>query len=406
MASGPISYRARRIEPLVGPSLDGGYVTVVGDRIVAVGMRPVGAVRDLGDVLLLPGLVNAHVHLDLSVDSSPIAAGASFSSWLRAVVQRRRASDPKLVERSIRVQLDALGAAGTTCMGDIAAAELGHSLLSASGLGGVSFREVIGRRPERYEPLWKEAVGSLDKADSSVRSGISPHAPYSTAPEVYRRCRALPPARDVCTHWLESPEEVEYLRTGTGPLRDFLEEMGALDDASEPLGDPWAWLCEPSAGPAPTLVHCNYLQPRDVDRLAELAAQGRLRGVVYCPRTHAHFGHPPHPWLQLRRRGVSIGLGTDSLASNPDLLVHREGSYLFARDRGGDPAAILRMLTLEGAACLGLGSEIGSLEAGKRADFSAYRECKSVEDFLSVESPDCLGAARAGRWSEREFRTD
>jgi cytosine/adenosine deaminase-related metal-dependent hydrolase len=368
-----VTYRAHWILPVCGPPLNGAFVTIEGTRIVEIGGRPAGQAIDLGDVVLAPGFVNAHTHLDLSGARGRIRNPTSFVDGLEQVVAFRRQEESGGTDSTVASAIEELLDGGTTLVGDISCSGASAQHLQRSGLPAVVFHEVIGSKAERYEPLWRSALEFLAKTasgESAVTRGVSPHAPFSTSAEVYRRAARLGPAVPIATHWLETAEEVEFVNTGQGPLREFLLRIGAVDERPSTcelassdsfktmLNGPARWI----------LIHANYLSPQAMQRSGDDPLGNVAAGVVFCPRTHAYFGHREHPWLQLRDHGVPVALGTDSLASNPDLSVFNEARYLAAHCDQATPTALLEMLTRDGAAVLNRGSRTGTLSAGQRAD--------------------------------------
>jgi cytosine/adenosine deaminase-related metal-dependent hydrolase len=390
------SIGARWLVPADGPILENVRLAIRGGLLSSIDHDRASAVIDLGDVAVIPGLVNAHTHLDLSHAGPPISASGGMADWLHAVVSWRRAHavSPGAMEDGIAE----LVRAGTTLVGDISPTGDSQRALGEAGLAGTVFREIVGLRPERYQPQLEMHLPAMDVVMSPwVRSELSPHAPYSTAREVYRQCRQAAAGRVLCTHWLESAEEVEYLRTGGGPIRDFLEGIGAWVEVSAPLGDVW----DECLGSARwTLVHANYLSAEDVERLSILAREGRV-AVVYCPRTHAHFGHAPHPFRELLQAGVRVALGTDSLASNPDLDILAEARFLQGLVPDLDPRVILRMVTVNGVLALGWENGFGDIGVGKSATFTAVRcEESTGEVAASLFRPGSRVTASmiGGRW--------
>lgn len=210
-------------------------------------------------------------------------------------------------------------------------------------------------------------------------TSLSPHAPYSTAPEVYReaiaycRQRGLP----ICAHLSETREEAEFLATGTGPFRTLLEHRELWDGSFAPPG------CSPvqyaeSLGLLelqPLLAHVNYAGDEDIQLMAK-----RGCSVVYCPRTHRFFEHAPHRYRDMLGAGLNVCLGTDSLASSPSLSILDELRFLRRLDDLSSDSLLLEMGTIRGARALGLESQLGSLEPGKRADFVVLPLTGSVSD--------------------------
>jgi cytosine/adenosine deaminase-related metal-dependent hydrolase len=355
---------ARWIVPVEGPPCPGGTVTFDGQRIVAV--EPHGQRRpdvDLGDVAVLPGLVNAHTHLDLSGARGRTPPAADFTLWLRAVIRHRRGLSAAEVEADVRAGLAESLAHGTTLLGDIAGQGLSWPVLGAAPVRAVVFHELLGLSQGRAAEAVRAAQDWLQThpAQATCRPGVSPHAPYSVRAQLFEAAADLAHAFRIplTTHLAETAAELELLRDHTGPFVPFLKELGVWDESG--LVDTprrVLQLCAPA--PRRLLAHGNYLSA-DVP-----SSPGDT--VVYCPRTHAAFGHPPHPFRELLARGVRVALGTDSLASNPDLSVLNEARFLHKTYPEVEGAALLRMATLAGAEALGWADETGSLTPGKSAD--------------------------------------
>jgi cytosine/adenosine deaminase-related metal-dependent hydrolase len=358
---------ARWVFPVDGPPLERGIVVIDGERIVAV--EPHGTRRpdlDLGDAAILPGLVNCHTHLDLSGLRGQAPPSPDFTGWLRKVIAFRRARTPDQVKADIAAGLAECLRFGTTLVGDIDGGGDSWDALAAAPLRAVVFREMIGLSDERARQAFAAASAWLagHAATATVRPGLSPHAPYSVRSFLYFAAAVL--ARkwkcSLALHLAESLAELELLRHRRGPFVTFLQELGAWDP--EGLAASLGHVVQLSAWRVPRLfVHCNHL-PSSV----RVPANGT---IVYCPRTHAAFGHPPHPFRDFLAGGVRVALGTDSLASNPDLDLLAEARFLHARYPDVPGATVLRMATLSGAEALGWADETGSLAPGKSADLVA-----------------------------------
>lgn len=391
---------ARWVFPVAGPPLSRGTVTVGRGRIVAVdpqGTRT--ADENLGNVALIPGLVNPHTHLDLSGarGATPPTDADHFPDWLRAVIAFRRARTPEQVAADTRAGLAEALRFGTTLIGDIAADGGSWDALAAAPVRAVVFREMIGLSQPRSEDALRSAEAWLaaHPATDTCRPGLSPHAPYSARkglfPEAGKLCwQAKHP---MAVHLAESEAELELLYHRRGPFVDFLKGLGLWDDAEFVEGFP------------DVMALCDFHQPRLFIHGNQLPLSIRIRrgsSIVYCPRTHAAFGHPPHPFRDFLRRGATVCLGTDSLASNLDLDPLAEARFVRAQcpDLPGD--ALLTMLTQAGAVALGWGDDCGTLESGKSADLVAVplpnTDSTDPHDLLLADFPADRRTMFRGEW--------
>jgi cytosine/adenosine deaminase-related metal-dependent hydrolase len=357
----PWTLRARWVFPADAQPFRDGRVTVQGQTIRGVAAEG-PADLDLGNVALLPGLVNANAHLDLGMLRGTCPPTPDLPAWLRCVIAGRRAATAEQVQQAIADGIAECLRFGTTLLGDISSGGASWALLSAAPLRSVVFYELLGLPRGRADVAGQAAIDWLRECPPSDRChrGLSPHAPYSVRRDLYiRAARWARAGLPLATHLAESQAELQLLREHTGPFAAFLKELGVwapdglVSGPAEVLE-----LCREVE--TVLLVHGNYL-PADAP-----IAPGQT--IVYCPRTHAAFGHAPHSLPALLDRGVCVALGTDSLASNPDLDMLAEARFVHARypEVAGD--ALLRMLTLDGACALARGDETGSLTPGKSAD--------------------------------------
>jgi aminodeoxyfutalosine deaminase len=382
-ADEPITYRARTILPLEGPPLDDGRLVVSGDGIVEVGGGlSVGRMVDLGDVVVLPGLVNAHTHLEFSGLESPIGTpGASFADWLREVIAYRREGAFQPYAATL-AGLDESAAAGVTTIGDIATVLPELLFDREPGTGHVtSFTEFIGLGAVRAEAEAERLPGlAVRRAGAGVVRGLSPHAPYTVRPELFEAIvrTACEHELPVAFHLAESREELRLLVDGDGPLVDLLRGMSVWDDAAIPRGTrPLDYLRPLARLRRALVVHGNYL---DDEEIAFLAAHAERLTTVYCPRTHAYFGHEPHPLPRLLAAGARMALGTDGRCTNPDLDLLAEMRQVARAFPELSPERIVRLGTIDGAAALEMTAECGTLLATKRADFVALSTPSSTDD--------------------------
>jgi cytosine/adenosine deaminase-related metal-dependent hydrolase len=350
-----ITYAARWIFPIDAPPLERGTVTIRKERIVAV--EPHGTRQadiDLGNVAILPGFVNAHTHLDLSGARGMCPPCPDFTQWLRQVVAFRRSRTPEQVQADIAAGLAEAMRFGTTLIGDIAAGGASWPLLADVPCRSVVFFELLGLSASRAEQSGQDGRAWLSRhaATDGCRPGSSPHAPYSVRNTLYSLLGTQYSVLST-THLAESRAELELLATRAGPFVDFLKEMNAWDPTGLITGPQEIIKVLPNG----IFVHGNYLDPQ--------TPFAPTQSLVVCPRTHAAFGHPHHPFPRVN---VRVALGTDSLASNPDLDILAEARFLRRHYPEVAPATLLRMLTINGAESLGFDAVTGSLTPGKSAD--------------------------------------
>jgi cytosine/adenosine deaminase-related metal-dependent hydrolase len=354
------------IFPADGPPLKRGTVTIDGERIVALaahGWRRADV--DLGDAAILPGLVNAHTHLDLSGMRGLAPPSLDFTGWLRQVIAFRRQRSPEQVREDIRAGLGECIRYGSTLIGDISADGSSWELLASAQLRAVVFRELLGLTRDRAEAALAAAEEWLrgHPRTPNCRPGLSPHAPYSARADLIGRAKSLAGEHHVpvAIHLAETRAELDLMRHLRGPFVDFLKELGVWDPSGLARSPTQVKLAATAGLQIPQLfIHGNYL--------ARTSALRSRDAIVYCPRTHAAFGHAPHPFRDFLAGGKRVAIGTDSLASNPDLDVLAEIRFLHRSYPEVPGEQLLRMATLAGAEALGWQDETGSLSVGKSAD--------------------------------------
>ena len=376
-------YEADWVVPVEGDPVPAGGVAVQDGRVVAVG--PAGELegerRQFPDAVIVPGLVNAHSHLEYAVYAG-FGDGFSFPPWIALHVTRKR----RLLDGDA-VAIARLGAAeclraGITTLADASFTGAAAPACADLGLHAVVHLEVFGDDPdaavERFATL-RETVA--DALSDRVRLGVSPHAPYSRSGEVYAACAGL--GLPLATHLAESEAEQEWLLHGTGAMAEAegipiapARETGVRLLAGRGL-----------LGPDVLAAHCVHVDPEEIALLAEHDV-----AVAHCPRSNAILGCGAAPLAELLAAGVRVGLGTDSPASTPsfDLFEEMRAAVYTARVRARRPDALsanaaLELATLGSARALGLDDEIGSLAAGKRADLTVVSLAGSP--FLPWEDP-------------------
>jgi cytosine/adenosine deaminase-related metal-dependent hydrolase len=370
-----LTLRARYVFPVVGNPIPNGSVTIDGEQIAAVGQhRGEGQVRDLGNVAILPGLVNAHVHLEFSRLPSPLGQrGIGLVDWIRRLMAYRRTAQ-EVASGVIALGLQESIRHGVTTLGEIAQADWPIETLAELPIDATLFRELIAPTPERVAAAMESAQSHLRTcaavATAHFRPGLSPHAPYSVHPDLLAAVVRLSAAEKipVAMHLAESREEIELLQNGTGPLRAFLEELGAWNASLiRPSSRPIDYLRLLAAADRSLIIHGNYL---DDEEIAFLGQNASRMAAVYCPRTHDWFAHDTYPLQKMLAAGITIALGTDGRGSSPDLSLLAEMRFAARQHPAVTPRQILHMGTLGGASALGCDREVGSIEPGKRADLT------------------------------------
>jgi cytosine/adenosine deaminase-related metal-dependent hydrolase len=353
----------RWIFPASAAPLERGTIAIEAGRVVAVESRGVRTPdQDLGNVAIIPGLVNAHTHLDLSGLRGKVPLGPDFIGWLKSIIDHRRAQTPDQILADARQGLEESLRFGTTLLGDISADGATWPLLENAPCWSVLFRELLGLPVQRTMSARREAERWIrDHPDGErCRTALSPHAPYSVHQALIRAGGDAGVPQTI--HLAETRAELELLEMHSGPFVDFLRELDVWEEDGLAPSPEWI-VAQAARSPFALFAHCNYLSP---DMLIPANTS-----IVYCPRTHAAFGHSPHPFREFLARGVRVALGTDSLASNPDLDVLTEACFIHDRYPDFSGEQLLQLATLSGAEALGCAQETGSLEPGKWADLVA-----------------------------------
>jgi cytosine/adenosine deaminase-related metal-dependent hydrolase len=370
-----------------------GWVTVDRGRIAALGRRAANDATpgiELGDVALMPGLVNAHTHLELSYLRDQVAPGSSFTMWARQIIaerrQRKDVRDP-IIMSAIEAAIDEALRCGTAVLGDISNTLAPFSRLAESSLSGVVFWEMIGFKFDKPDEAVEHAVNELRAlpATERVRASLAAHAPYSVAPLLFRAIKnavARMPFVPCSVHLAEGVEEVQLLKTGDGPWKALMQDIGAWNHE---------WTA-PGVGPVQYLDDMGFLDNRLLAvhgvqmTKADLAILNeRGTTLVTCPRSNAHTGAGLPPIEDFYESGVRVAIGTDSLASSPDLNVFAEVATLHALAPSLPASSLIESATIQGARALGFESDYGTIEPGKVARLLAVDVppgTSDVEEYL------------------------
>ena len=408
-------FRAHVVLPISKPPIRDGAVLVAGKRIAAVGTwRDLSAhsrtqTFDLGETVLMPGLVNAHCHLDYTDMAGQFPPPKVFSDWLRLITETKSGWGYSDYAQSWLNGARMLVRTGTTSVADIEAVpELLPEVWGGTPLRVFSFLEMIGIKGHRQpQAIVQEAVNRINTLTGfRGRPGLSPHAPYSTVPELLRLSAQTARRREwrLTTHVAESAMEFEMFARGRGEMFDWLQRSGReMSDCG--LGSPVRHLERCGALSERLLAaHANYLAKQDAALLAK-----RNVHVVHCPRCHSYFNHDPFPLRRLVRAGVNVCLGTDSLASvyksrrqSVELSLFEEMRALSRNEPSLSARKIVRMATLNGARALGMGGQIGELAEGAFADLVVLPfagKSADIYDAVLDHQGDVAASMVDGQWA-------
>ena len=384
------AYRAAWICPIDQPPIKDGIIAIADGTIRAVGKPPVApsGLKELGNVALMPGLVNAHTHLELSWLRGRVPPAARFTDWVKLLFAIRGRPDRGVSDDQlppIREAIRESKASGTIAVGDISNSLAAVDAMLEAKLHGVVFHELLGFN-ERDGGLVTASKALRDQAAArGVRVSLAPHAPYSTSLELFGAIRTAVNGSAcpiMSVHLAESAEEVEFLEDGSGPWRSMLEAPGLWrDDWAIPGCDPVTYLDRHDLIDANTLVvHGVQLEDAALSRLAAIGAT-----LVTCPRSNRWVGVGDPPVDRFYASGARVAIGTDSLASVDDLNVFAEMAQIRRLAPRLPARSIIESATRHGADALGFGDELGTIEPGKRAALVAVRipeGVKDVEEYL------------------------
>jgi len=376
-------YHARWVLPITQPPIANGTVVEIGGVITYVGSRegaPPGRDYDLGEAILLPGLINTHTHLELTAMRG-FLENCQFAAWIDKLRQsRNEVLDDAMLLDSARFGIAEGIEAGITTYADTCSSGVVMQAMLELGVRGIMYQEVFGPDPSQSSGAMRELEGRIEKLHGVqtdlVSLGVSPHAPYTVSDALYDAAskfaneRAIP----LAMHIAEGEAENDLVVSGTGEFADRWRRRGI------PVGrrarSPIALLETHGAlERGPLLIHCVRVDDADI------AIMARHRcAVAHCPASNAKFGHGIAPLLPIMAAGIRVGMGSDSVASNNRMdildearlavLIHRAATR--KHDAFGAHQA-LELATIGGARALGLESRVGSLEVGKDADLAAFR---------------------------------
>ncbi|HEX6628167.1 MAG TPA: amidohydrolase family protein [Gemmatimonadaceae bacterium] len=368
--------------PITQPPIENGTVVERDGRITYVGPRanaPAGDDYDLGDAILLPGLVNTHTHLELTAMRG-FLEDLDFADWIDKLRQSRN----EILDASILLDSAKFGIiegleAGITTYADTCSSGVAMQAMRELDVRGIMYQEVFGPDPARCDASMADLIRQLDTFEPQrtdlVTLGVSPHAPYTVSDPLYAAAAKLAAKRrlPLAMHIAEGAAEEDIVVRGEGPFAARWRKRGI--EAKKRARSPITLLEKHNVlQPGALLIHCVRVDDKDMTTIARHGCS-----VAHCPASNAKFGHGVAPLLPLLAAGIPVGIGSDSVASNNRMdildearlavLIHRGAAR--RHDAFGAHQA-LELATIGGARALGLDDKIGSLELGKEADLAAF----------------------------------
>jgi aminodeoxyfutalosine deaminase len=388
--------RARTVVTMDGAPIENGAVAVSGDRIDDVGKFPeVSAgysgheIIDLGDQVLLPGLINAHCHLDYTCLRGKIPPQKSFTDWIRAINSEKSKLSPQDYVSSINEGFAEAKRFGTTTIANLTAFPELIRRVPAAPIRTWWFAELIDvRSPDRANELVDSAVESLK---SEQNYGLAPHALFTASKNLYQHCEETGAGNLLTTHLAESREEMEMFRDASGPLYEFLESIGRdMDDCGH--GTPLECFLRTRDSSTGRLfgiqnennwlvAHLNELTESDFELLKKSKTKFH---VVHSPRSHDYFDHKRFPFERLHAIGFNVCLGTDSLASNESLSLFEEMRAFQRNEPAISAERVLEMVTVNSASALCQQNSLGRIRPGFRADLIAISHTERGDVFAEI----------------------
>jgi cytosine/adenosine deaminase-related metal-dependent hydrolase len=340
------------------------------------------SITDLGNVAIIPGLINAHAHLEFSDLSEPIQPPNPFTGWIKNLMGYRNSRETPHAEL-IADGLAESVRCGTSTVGEIATGDWAPPVFSNADTPWpqlIAFRECIGLRPEQQaeqlqlvnqhiDDIRVLSAAEPDNKRRQLTPAISPHAPYSVAFELFESLVSIAGAErlPLCIHLAETRLELQLLADGTGDFVDMLSALGIWNANYFNRGArPLDYLRKLVDLDFALIAHGNYLDEKEI----EFLGKHPNIAVVYCPRTHHFFGHPTHPWQRLQAAGATVCLGTDGRSSNPDYSLWAELQFVNNLCDVANGSSLLQMGTTIPARALGIEDCKGRIANASDADLT------------------------------------
>ena len=370
--------------PITSPPIKDGIVLTDGKAIKAVGSGkelskfPYDEIIDCSGKIILPGFVNAHSHLELTGFREKIEKGLPFTDWARKVVSIRKDITENEIATAIKDGVDELISSGVTTVGDFSQTGITAKILNERGLRGTVFLEFSGFNPEQKDEKLRQLKELLNyEIDSklithhssliTVNFGIAPHAPYSVSPELLKESHNFAQEKrlPLAIHISEMLEEIEFIKNGSGAMKDLLIDFGVWNDKwMPPQTTPVQYLQNMGILKGAIGIHLNIVTEEDIHILKE-----NSMSVVYCPGSNKWFGRNwKYPLREFLNNDINVVIGTDSLLSNEKLNMFYEMRVLKENFPDLENNIILKMATVNGAKAIGFEGEAGEIAVGRKAD--------------------------------------
>jgi len=366
-------FKASWLLPVSSPPIASGALMIENDIITAVGpakeilseKTAETKIVDFGDAVIAPSWVNAHTHLELSAFKNEVVEFTDFPDWIRQLLAARLDITQKEMAASAKEAMQQLVSSGCALAGDITNGDLISSDKLHADLERVVFYESFGFRGDRADEIFQQILDI--KQLENPNAVLSPHALYSTSMELIQKIAAV--SSPFTIHMAESPEESEFLQTGSGLFKDFLIERGVWDQKWQPPGcSPAEYLSRNiNLDKNSLLVHGVHVSQADMDIIKKAGA-----AVCICARSNAHTNAGRAPVEKYLAKKIPLCIGTDSMACNVDLDMNNEIYYLYLNFPGTAPRDLIKAASLNGAEILGKGRELGSLQTGKKAGINVF----------------------------------
>lgn len=409
---------ADKILPITSPPCNRSAVVIDGDTIIEVGdtesikqNHKGSTVLSLTDVILMPGLINTHIHLELSGFAGLMSEKNDFFDWVERLIAVKLTTQKESYQSGSLRGLKELSRTGTTTVGEITSEDISPYLLAKSGMRCRIFFEVIGPDPSNSDTVLNNTINKVERFKEMINDqriltakiGLSPHSCYSVSTELLLKCNrySLECNLPVSVHISETSEECNFLSNGSGRLEKMLRRIGVTTiphafSSSSPIDylDKIGLVSKNLMA-----VHAVHLSESDIETIANKGSS-----ISHCPRSNKNLNTGTAPIEKFLKSNINLSLGTDSLASNTSLNLWDEMTFVYNQHKssGITPYDVFKMATINGAKALLMENETGSIEKGKKADIIAVRpktehRAGDIYQFLLERGVDIMMTMVSGR---------